>query len=85
MQPLPPTPTVDSYDRAVTARGLVVSYLLVAAIPVALWAVSEPASAAALAAVLVAAVTARRGLRHLRRDSTRRRLCLPHTPVCVDV
>lgn len=81
MRPLPPTPTVDAYDRAVTARRLAVSYLLVAAIPVALWAASEPAPAAVLAGTLVAG----RRLRRLRRDSTRRRLCLPHTPVCVEV
>ncbi|SFG40939.1 hypothetical protein SAMN04488063_1951 [Halopelagius inordinatus] len=86
MKPLPPTPAVDSYDRTVTASSLVVSYLLVAAIPAALWAVSEPASAAVVAAIAVAAGAASRSVRRLRRDSRRRRrLCLPHTPVCVEL
>lgn len=86
MKPLPPIPTVDSYDHTVTARSLVVSYLLVAAIPAALWAASEPASAAVVAATVVAVASAGRTLRRLRRDSVRRRrLCLPYTPVCVEL
>ncbi|WP_139172770.1 hypothetical protein [Halopelagius longus] len=83
-----PGTTAEAYDRRITARSLVVSYLVAAAIPLALWAASEPlptvAAAVTVAATAAVAVTAGRRLR--RRESARRRhLCVPRTSVCVEV
>ncbi|MFC6824646.1 hypothetical protein [Halopelagius fulvigenes] len=84
MKPLPPIPTVEAYDRTVTARSLVVSYLLVAAVPLALWAASELLPALVAVTAAAAAVTAGRRLRR-REPAQRRYLCVPHTPVCVEL
>jgi hypothetical protein len=59
-----PKPTSDSYDRStyyrITWRGVLVSYAMAAAIPVLLWAGSDPAAAAlALAGAAGAFVAAR--------------------------
>lgn len=80
-----PGTTAEAYDRRITARSLVVSYLVAAAIPLALWAASEPTFAVAGAATAAAFLAGRRVERRRRESPRRRSLCVPRTAVCVEV